>query len=228
VAVMRKGVIQQVATPKELYLRPANLFVAGFIGSPAMNFFPAQLDGTTMRLPMCEFELAEGDARHVQRLRDHELVVGVRPEHFAAVDVVGRRNLAGGPRFTARIDMLEWLGSELFAHFSVERGGSRSSGLETVARELEGVGVREAHEALTVARIDPASEVEVGDDAEFWLDVSRLHYFDADTGEALLWGEEAGDGGTDAEGPPGRAPRTEERPDEAGALAASLPARSDP
>src|SRR5436190_175941 len=85
VAVMRKGVVQQVASPKELYLAPANLFVAGFIGSPAMNFFPAEVDGTHVRLPMCEYDMPESVASHAAELQDHQLIVGVRPEHFEEI-----------------------------------------------------------------------------------------------------------------------------------------------
>jgi multiple sugar transport system ATP-binding protein len=191
VAVMRKGVVQQVATPKELYLSPANLFVAGFIGSPAMNFFPATIDGTRVRLPMCEYELPEGVAAHADRLRGHDLIVGVRPEHFEEIAEVGRSERGDGARFTARIDLLEWLGSDLFAHFSVQRGGASSRGLSDVAEELSEAGVRQAHDELTVARIDPASEITEGQEAEFWLDVSRLHYFDAESGENLLMEHDA-------------------------------------
>src|SRR6201985_1840957 len=89
VAVMRKGVVQQVAPPKELYLAPANLFVAGFIGSPAMNFFPAEIEGTHVRLPMCEYEMPESVARDADTLDGHQVIVGVRPEHFEEIASVG-------------------------------------------------------------------------------------------------------------------------------------------
>jgi multiple sugar transport system ATP-binding protein len=199
VAVMRKGVVQQVATPKELYLAPANLFVAGFIGSPAMNFFPAEIEGGRVRLPMCEFDLPEQVAPFAERLQGRSVIVGVRPEHFEDVDAVGRKERQEGARFTARIDLLEWLGSDLFAHFSVQRGEVSSRGLEDVADELGEAGVRQAHEELTVARIDPASELGEGDEAEFWLDTTRLHYFDADTGENLLAEHEMRQEAQDAE-----------------------------
>jgi multiple sugar transport system ATP-binding protein len=185
VAVLRKGVIQQVAPPKELYLAPANVFVAGFIGSPAMNFFPAEIDGTAVKLPMCEYELPEDASRNADRLRGKNVIVGVRPEHFESVDAVGRRVQEDRARFTAQVDMLEWLGSELFAHFSVHREASARS-LDDVADELGDTGVRRAHEALTVARIDPASAVQQGDEAEFVIDITRVHYFDADSGENLM------------------------------------------
>ena len=78
----------------------------------------------------------------------------------------------------------------LFAHFGVERGDASSRGLSDVAEELGEAGVRQAHDELTVARIDPASEIGQGDEAEFWLDVSRLHYFDAESGANLFLQEE--------------------------------------
>jgi multiple sugar transport system ATP-binding protein len=188
VAVMRKGVVQQVATPKELYLSPGNLFVAGFIGSPAMNFFPATVDGSRVKLPMCEYELP--DTLDANVLQGHDLIVGVRPEHFEEIASAGTTERDEGARFTARIDLLEWLGSDLFAHFGVERGDASSRGLSDVADELGEAGVRQAHDELTVARIDPASEIGQADEAEFWLDVSRLHYFDADSGENLFLQQE--------------------------------------
>src|SRR3954469_25675082 len=117
VAVMRKGVVQQVATPKELYLSPGNLFVAGFIGSPAMNFFPATVDGSRVKLPMCEYELP--DTLDANVMQGHDLIVGVRPEHFEEIASAGTTGRDEGARFTARIDLLEWLGSDLFAHFGV-------------------------------------------------------------------------------------------------------------
>jgi hypothetical protein len=84
---------------------------------------------------------------------------------------------------------MEWLGSELFVYFNVTREGARegpSTGLREVASELREAGVREEQEELTVARIDAASDIAEGDDAAFWIDINRVYYFDADTGENLL------------------------------------------
>jgi multiple sugar transport system ATP-binding protein len=150
-----------------------------------MNFFPAEIDGTTVKLPMCEYDLPDDVTQQGERLAGKNVIVGVRPEHFESVDAIGRRDHEDRARFTAKVDMLEWLGSELFAHFSVQREAAASS-LDDVAEELGDAGVRRAHEALTVARIDPASSVQQGDDAEFVIDITRVHYFDADTGENLM------------------------------------------
>ena len=189
VALLRRGVVQQVATPKELYLSPANIFVAGFIGSPAMNFFPAKVENGRVRLPMVEYELPENIRPRARALESAQVTAGIRPEHFEDIALLGRAQRAEGIRFTAKVDRLEWLGSELFVYFMVTRQGARegaSTGLREVASELREAGVREEQEELTVARIDPASEVAEGDDAEFWIDTNRVYYFDADTGANLL------------------------------------------
>ncbi|MDQ6854152.1 MAG: sn-glycerol-3-phosphate ABC transporter ATP-binding protein UgpC [Actinomycetota bacterium] len=189
VAVLRRGVLQQVATPKELYLSPSNIFVAGFIGSPAMNFFPARVENGRVRLPMVEYDLPEHIRPRARVLESRRVTAGIRPEHFEDIALVGRAQRAEGIRFTARVDRLEWLGSELFVYFKVTRQGARegaSTGLREIASELREAGVREEEEEQTVARIDPASEVAEGDDAEFWIDINRVYYFDADTGENLL------------------------------------------
>ena len=82
--------------------------------------------------------------------------------------------------------MLEWLGSDLFVHFSVERGTVEARGLSEVADELQEAGVRHADETLTVARIDPASDIAAGDTIALWVDTGRVHYFDAESGENVL------------------------------------------
>jgi multiple sugar transport system ATP-binding protein len=189
VALLRRGVVQQVAAPKELYLSPANIFVAGFIGSPAMNFFPARVENGRVRLPMVEYDLPEHIRPRARVLESRRVTAGIRPEHFEDIALVGRAQRAEGIRFTARVDRLEWLGSELFVYFKVTRQGARegaSSGLREVASELREAGVRAEEEELTVARIDPASDVAEGDEAEFWIDINRVYYFDADSGENLL------------------------------------------
>ena len=189
VALLRRGVVQQVASPKELYLSPANIFVAGFIGSPAMNFFPARVENGRVRLPMVDYDLPEHIRARARVLESRRVTAGIRPEHFEDIALVGRAQRAEGIRFTAKVDRLEWLGSELFVYFKVTRQGARegaSSGLREVASELREAGVRAEEEELTVARIDPASDVAEGDDAEFWIDTNRVYYFDADSGENLL------------------------------------------
>src|SRR3954464_14090747 len=121
VAVMRAGVIQQVASPKVLYEDPINLFVAGFIGSPAMNFLPGRLEGDRLELPFGTTELPE-NIRSPIRSRDgsaREVSVGLRPEHFEDAQLADERH-HGGMKFKTTIDVVESMGSELYAYFDVE------------------------------------------------------------------------------------------------------------
>ena len=115
------------------------------------------------------------------------------------------------------MDRLEWLGSELYAHFAVSKKGlsGGSAGLRDVAEELGDAGVREEHDELTIARIDPASEITQGSEAKFWLDIHRIHYFDAESGENLLLDAEGGEPAEPAE-PPQPAPADQPADESAG------------
>jgi multiple sugar transport system ATP-binding protein len=182
VAVMRKGVVQQVASPKELYNEPVNLFVAGFIGSPAMNMLSGDLEGGTLRLPMAEVTLPEDVRSRLSGDAPQRVVVGIRPEHFQDASLVG--DVAShGATFKTKVDVVEWLGSELYVHFEV--------GQDTDVAELADVsdlGTVEIPGASgdVVARIDPASGLSKGDDAELWLDARRILLFDPGSGKNLL------------------------------------------
>jgi multiple sugar transport system ATP-binding protein len=184
VAVMRAGVLQQVGTPAELYDTPKNLFVAGFIGSPAMNFMPAELSGGRLKLPIGEVdagELAGGRS-------DGKVVAGLRPENFEDTAVVGDLKQERGVTFEAEIDLVESLGSDLFAYFHIESEGVQSDQLaDLVGDRLDETGaanIREGEEQI-VARLDPTSEVKRGERAELWADTAKLHLFDPESGEAL-------------------------------------------
>jgi multiple sugar transport system ATP-binding protein len=187
VAVMRAGVIQQVGAPQELYEEPLNLFVAGFIGSPAMNFVPARIDGNTIVLPMVEAPLPE-DLR--ARLDGKpELIAGIRPEHFEDASLVGDARDRGAV-FTTRIDVLEWMGAELYAHFAIERQGIESEELAELAAAAGTTDVPSAgEEDRVVARLDSASKAREGQDVELWVNVSKLMFFDLETGRNLAVGE---------------------------------------
>jgi multiple sugar transport system ATP-binding protein len=180
VAVMRMGVIQQTGPPQELYDDPVNLFVAGFIGSPAMNFLPAQLDGDTVKLPMVEAKLPESLRN---RLDSDRLIAGIRPEDFEDAALVGERRDKGAV-FKTKIDVVESMGSELYAHFSLERQGIESDELRELAEESGSAELSGDDETL-IARLDAASRVRQGQEAELWLDVSKLHFFDLDSGRSL-------------------------------------------
>jgi ABC-type sugar transport systems, ATPase components len=137
VAVMRTGVLQQVASPKELYERPVNLFVAGFIGSPAMNFMAGTLEEGVLRTSLGEFRLSDRLRREVESSgTGREVIVGLRPENFEDVALVSPDNRPHGITFHATIDVLESLGSDVFVYFSREVGrGVSSAELEELARD---------------------------------------------------------------------------------------------
>jgi multiple sugar transport system ATP-binding protein len=187
VAVMRTGVLQQVGTPMELYNDPLNLFVAGFIGSPAMNFMPATLRDGTIELPI-------GGVRVPQELQERagrveggrSLIAGIRPESFEDASLTGEARQRG-TTFRARIDVLESVGSELYAHFTVtaqeqiESEELRELAADAGADEVPSSG----EEGRIVARLDPASRIREGEEAELWVDASRLHLFDPGDGRSL-------------------------------------------
>jgi multiple sugar transport system ATP-binding protein len=184
VAVMRAGALQQVGSPAELYGEPVNLFVAGFIGSPAMNFMAAELSGGKVKLPIGEADLPEG----LGDGRDGKVVAGLRPESFEDAEMVGDLRDERGVVFEAEIDLVESLGSDLYAYFHVESGAVESDQLaELVEERLEETGVPEVREGQEqiVARLDPASKIKRGDTAQLWADTSKLHLFDAESGERL-------------------------------------------
>jgi len=183
VAVMRGGVIQQVDTPQVLYENPVNLFVAGFIGSPAMNFVPARIDGNTIVLPMVEAPLPEGLRRHLDG--KNELIAGIRPENFEDASLVGDR--AQGATFTTSVEVLEWMGAELYAHFAIEQQGIESEELAELAAEAGTADVPSAsgEEDRVVARLDASSSAREGQEVELWVDLSKLMLFDPQTGRNL-------------------------------------------
>jgi multiple sugar transport system ATP-binding protein len=188
VAVMRAGVIQQVASPKTLYEDPANLFVAGFIGSPAMNFLPATVDGDSIKLPF-------GEAPVPNELRGKisggkEVIAGMRPEHFEDAGVAEERGIKG-MKFTADVAVVESMGSELYAYFDV-KGAAHSGELDDLAedaglKELPGQSGGDA--TAVVARLDATSKAAAGKPIELVLDTSRIQLFDPNGGRNLTLSE---------------------------------------
>ena len=183
VAVMRKGHVQQVGSPKELYNEPANLFVAGFIGSPAMNLLPAHMEGDELHLPMASFPVPEAMRRRLRGRSSDALVAGIRPEHFEDRAFVSDEEAQHMAPFTAEVDVIEWMGSELYAYFTVQTEESR----EELREMAEDLGVVEfGNEGpQVVARLDAGSEAAEGREVELCLDIERVHLFDAKTGENI-------------------------------------------
>ncbi|CAA9532675.1 MAG: ABC transporter, ATP-binding protein (cluster 1, maltose/g3p/polyamine/iron); ABC transporter, ATP-binding protein (cluster 10, nitrate/sulfonate/bicarbonate), partial [uncultured Solirubrobacteraceae bacterium] len=185
VAVMRAGILQQVDTPKELYENPKNLFVAGFIGSPAMNFMPARIDGGTVHLPFGQAQLPDETRRRLEAHdgKAREVIAGVRPEHFEDAHVAGDGH--AGLRFRTKVDVLESMGSELFIYFHVE-GQTQSAELAELAEDAGLSDLPGAEDASqVVARLSPESSAAQGAEIDLVLDTSRIQLFDVEGGTNL-------------------------------------------
>jgi multiple sugar transport system ATP-binding protein len=179
VAVLRRGVLQQLATPRELYENPINLFVAGFIGSPPMNFLPATVDGDSVelpfgkvRLPAAKAELARGKGL---------LIAGVRPEYFEDASVMDTGRRGEGSTFRAKVDVVEWLGNEQYAYIPFEAPPEVQAQLAQLERELDGESLR----TQLVVSLDASSRVSEGEEMELYVNAEKMHLFDPSTGENL-------------------------------------------
>ena len=188
VAVMRAGVLQQVGSPAELYADPANLFVAGFIGSPAMNFMAATVQDGRVTLPFGEIPLPD-DLRAASS-RSGQVVAGIRPESFEDASLVGDAK-DRGTTFRARIDLVESMGSEQYAYFKLQGERVESDELRELAEDAGAAEVPSSGEGTVVARLDAASQVKRGEEAELWVDATRLHLFDPESGSSLKRAESA-------------------------------------
>ncbi|MFC5665198.1 ABC transporter ATP-binding protein [Kitasatospora misakiensis] len=192
VVVLRAGVVQQVGAPQQLYDAPANLFVAGFIGSPGMNLLSGRLEEDTLRTALGDLPV---DDRLRRRLTaadaPREVVVGIRPEHFE--DAALLEHPTGGARVTVGVEVVESVGSDVFVHFTV--GGDAIPGDAIAGGGLEEVDARRAEAGAgapgreVVARIGTATRAAEGAPLELWIDTGRLHVFDPATGAALSGGE---------------------------------------
>ena len=189
VAVMRAGALQQVGAPAELYNEPTNLFVAGFIGSPAMNFMPAQINGDRVTLPFGEVTLGSAARERIGQVdAGRNVIAGIRPESFEDAALVGDARDRGS-MFTAKLDLVESMGSELYAHFTVEQDRLESQELAELAED-SGVGEvpSAGGEGQVVARLDAASKAKRGEEMELWVDTTKLHFFDVDGGKNMSGG----------------------------------------
>jgi multiple sugar transport system ATP-binding protein len=188
IAVMRAGALQQVGSPAELYGHPTNLFVAGFIGSPGMNFLPGQIEGDRLHLPIGDVQLPD-QARHSLESggSGRQVIAGLRPEHFqdaALVDEQRHRGLT----FRTKIDVLESMGSEYYAYFDVESERVSARELEELAADTGSADLPHGGATQFVARLDAGSRVRQGEEAELWFDTQRVQLFDPESGQSLLDG----------------------------------------
>jgi multiple sugar transport system ATP-binding protein len=179
VAVLKKGLLQQLASPRELYEQPVNLFVAGFIGSPPMNFLPAQVKGDKVELPFVTVDIPP-QAR--EKAKDKGLLIaGIRPEYFEDAKLIDAAKAQKGQTFRATIDVVEWLGNEQYAYIPFDAPPEVASQLADLEKEMDGESLR----TQLVVSLDAASKVFRGEEAELFIDASRMHLFDPSTGENL-------------------------------------------
>jgi multiple sugar transport system ATP-binding protein len=180
VVVMYGGVAQQIGTPDELYERPANLFVAGFIGSPAMNFFPATLTPIGLKLPFGEVTLAPEVQEVIgQHPIPENIIVGLRPEHLQDAALIDGYQRIRALTFEVQVDLIESLGADKYVYFSTSGWDVHSAQLDELAAESE------AHENQFVARVPAESNAALGQSVELAFDTGKLAVFDADSGANL-------------------------------------------
>ncbi len=201
VAVMRSGLLQQVGSPKELYDQPVNLFVAGFIGSPAMNFMSGTLEDGKLRTSLGDFTLSDRLRREVESSGSgREVIVGLRPENFEDAAMVSADDRQNGATFRATIDVLESMGSDVFVYFTRELDeGVNAAELEELARDSGRADTGASGETV-VARLDAATRIREGHDAELWVDTRKMQIFDPASGRNLSLGTDGGSGAATATG----------------------------
>jgi multiple sugar transport system ATP-binding protein len=182
IAVLRHGEILQIGTPRELYEQPSNLFVAGFIGSPAMNFLPARRREGRIELPVGAFDLPEGQLGDRLGAAD-ALIAGFRADHLERADEGNKTDAA--LTFEVEIDVVEWLGADLFVYFDVP---PKDFGEMSLPRDLNieaGEQGRRSPAPRVVARIDPSTKVGAGDRLRLRLEPARIQLFDGRDGANL-------------------------------------------
>jgi multiple sugar transport system ATP-binding protein len=183
VAVMRSGVLQQFATPQELYDRPLNLFVAGFIGSPAMNFLPSRVEDSTLQTPLGDIPLTDQLRRTLERTNaPRDLLIGIRPESFEDAALVSAANRDSGLTLRANIDTVESIGSDVFVYFTKDFVSDVSSAELAELAEDSGSADGGATGELITARLDPESTAREGQETELWADLRNMHVFNPATG----------------------------------------------
>jgi multiple sugar transport system ATP-binding protein len=178
VAVMRDGRIQQVDVPGTLYDEPANLFVAAFIGSPAMNLFEADVDGGTLRFGSLSLPVDPS-----RTPSETAVVAGIRPEAFEDVAFVS----GDLPTIEVEVEVLESIGSDAYVFFRVDATPVVvEDALSDEEEDSTGLLAEDAGKAMFAARVDARTKAKVGDRIRLAVDPSRLYFFSRETGESLL------------------------------------------
>lgn len=186
VAVIRKGKLQQIDTPREIYLYPKNIFVAGFIGSPSMNFVYA-----TTKTVKNGTEISFGDSKitsknapeNLKKFEGKEIVLGIRPEAFE--DAIYANSEEYTEKININISLLEQLGSDSYIHFYKDIKPVQTKAIEEILAD-EGEDISSlGTQTKFIARINPNSSVKEGESIDLSIDSKKLHYFDPETGLAI-------------------------------------------
>ncbi|MBB3052804.1 multiple sugar transport system ATP-binding protein [Prauserella isguenensis] len=187
VVVLRGGHVQQIGSPQFLYDQPANLFVAGFIGSPSMNFVPAALEDGAIKSPLGTVPLTDRVRSLVEAAGGpREVIAGIRPEHFEDVSLVDDKHRESGATFRSTVDVLESMGAEKYAYFSLEEQTAVNEELAELAADAGSADVPGSGSTI-VTRLDAASAAAEGGALEVWFDPDRLQLFDPTSGRNLTF-----------------------------------------
>jgi multiple sugar transport system ATP-binding protein len=189
VVIMRGGAVQQVGPPQELYDHPRNLFVAGFIGSPSMNFLHAAVEEGRLRTALGEVPIGDRLRRELEGAdAPRELIVGIRPEHFEDAELVDDETRSRGMEFTAPVDIVESMGSDKYVYFTVEGEQATAAELEELAADAGAADFAGGGSNL-VTRLSAESTVTEGADRRVWFNLEKIHLFDPGTGRNLTLSE---------------------------------------
>ncbi|MER7169072.1 ABC transporter ATP-binding protein [Micromonospora sp. NPDC000207] len=184
VVIMRGGAVQQIGPPQELYDHPRNLFVAGFIGSPSMNFLHARVAEGTLSTALGEVPVGDRLRRQLTEAdAPRELILGIRPEHFEDAELVDEDNRRRGMEFTAPVDIVESMGSDKYVYFTVEGEKATAAELEELAADAGAADF--AGGSNLVTRLSAESTVTEGSDRRVWFNLEKIHLFDPSTGRNL-------------------------------------------
>ncbi|MEV4759531.1 sn-glycerol-3-phosphate ABC transporter ATP-binding protein UgpC [Micromonospora sp. NPDC049559] len=185
VVIMRGGAVQQVGPPQELYDHPANLFVAGFIGSPSMNFLQAAVVDGRLRTALGELPLGDRVRRELEAENaPRELIMGIRPEHFEDAELVEEGTRANGVEFEAPVDIVESMGSDKYVYFTVEGERATAAELDELAAD-SGADDLSAMGSNLVTRLSAESSVTEGESRRVWFNLDKIHLFDPANGRNL-------------------------------------------
>jgi multiple sugar transport system ATP-binding protein len=192
VAVIRKGELQQAGSPQELFAQPVNLFVAGFIGSPSMNFVESRVESTDGRLKVNignqEIPVSDRVVSDRPALKGYvgkEVIVGIRPQDFEDAGLMSE--VREPAKLKVRVDLVEALGTETLLHFEVDAPAVLTEDMKELAADVSADQVdRLEEQAKTgrnefVAQLDPKSRIQRGDEPDLAIDTTQLHFFDLET-----------------------------------------------